>query len=611
ITRPAMALARTANTLAGGGRASPEPTAPVAEFAAAAAALHHAAAEIDAREAALRQRRAEAEAARDELAQQVSALTLLADLSTRLVPKGELSGPLLEILDAGIRITGADMGTIQLRDLRAGRLEIAVHRGFGAEFLEVFGSVPDDTAACGLSMASGQRLVVDDVAEDALLAGSEARAVLLRAGARALQATPLRRRSGELIGLLSTHHHRPRHPEERELQLLDVLARLAADYIERARAERATDEAQARLQAADRAKDAFLAMLGHELRNPLGAAAGALRVLDLAEDSPESMARARAVIDRQVQHLSRLVDDLLDVSRVTTGKVLLARQPLDLAGLVAGAMSTWRAAGRFDRHHVSAQLAAVWVDGDATRLEQVLDNLVGNALKYTPAGGNVTVRVGPDGVDAVLEVTDTGTGIAPAVIDKVFDLFVQGDGGLDRAQGGLGIGLTLVKALTALHGGAVDVRSDGAGKGSLVTVRLPAVPARPAADRSIPATTRPGPPRRILVIEDNDDAREMLRVALTLVGHTVYEAADGHAGVAAARDTEPDVALVDVGLPLLDGYEVARQIRAGANGKAIRLIAITGYGQAEDRRRAREAGFDAHLTKPVVPEQLAAALYEG
>ena len=503
------------------------------------------------------------------------------------------------------------MGTIQLRDLRAGRLEIAVHRGFGAEFLEVFGSVPDDTAACGLSMASGQRLVVDDVAEDALLAGSEARAVLLRAGARALQATPLRRRSGELIGLLSTHHHRPRHPEERELQLLDVLARLAADYIERARAERATDEAQARLQAADRAKDAFLAMLGHELRNPLGAAAGALRVLDLAEDSPESMARARAVIDRQVQHLSRLVDDLLDVSRVTTGKVLLARQPLDLAGLVAGAMSTWRAAGRFDRHHVSAQLAAVWVDGDATRLEQVLDNLVGNALKYTPAGGNVTVRVGPDGVDAVLEVTDTGTGIAPAVIDKVFDLFVQGDGGLDRAQGGLGIGLTLVKALTALHGGAVDVRSDGAGKGSLVTVRLPAVPARPAADRSIPATTRPGPPRRILVIEDNDDAREMLRVALTLVGHTVYEAADGHAGVAAARDTEPDVALVDVGLPLLDGYEVARQIRAGANGKAIRLIAITGYGQAEDRRRAREAGFDAHLTKPVVPEQLAAALYEG
>jgi signal transduction histidine kinase len=494
IAGPAMALARTANTLASGGRASPGPAAPVVEFATAAAALHHAAAEIDAREAALRQRTTEAETARDELAHQVAALTLLADLSTRLVPKGELRDPLLEILDAGMQITEADMGNIQLRDVRTGRLETAVHRGFGSEFPEFFGSIQDHAAAWGTAMATGQRLIVDDVTDDPIFAGSEARAVLLRAGVRATQSTPLRSHSGELIGMLSTHYRLPRHPEARDLRLLDVLARLAADYIERARAERATDEAHARLQAADRAKDEFLAMLGHELRNPLGAVAGAVHVLTVAENSPEAMARARAIIDRQVQHLSRLVDDLLDVSRVTTGKVLLTREPLDLAGLVAGAMSTWRAARRFDRHDVSSELCPVWVDGDATRLEQILDNLVGNALKYTPAGGRITVRVGPDGQDAVLEVADTGTGIAPEVIEKVFDLFVQGDGGLDRVQGGLGIGLTLVKALTALHGGAVDVESDGPGKGSVFTVHRGSRPACPASRGSRHETTRPPAP---------------------------------------------------------------------------------------------------------------------
>jgi CheY-like chemotaxis protein len=239
----------------------------------------------------------------------------------------------------------------------------------------------------------------------------------------------------------------------------------------------------------------------------------------------------------------------------------------------------------------------------------VVGNLVGNALKYTPPGGGVTVRVRGDGAWTVLEVADTGAGIPPNLGERIFELFVQGDRALDRAQGGLGIGLTLVRALVGLHGGTVEARSDGAGRGSLFVVRLPAVPL-PAEELAPPPAIAPSSPGQlhIVLIEDNDDAREILHVALTLAGHRVWDAADGRAGVELVASRAPDVAIVDVGLPGLDGYEVARLIRAGARGASVRLIALTGYGQAEDRQRALSAGFDAHLTKPVAPERVAAAI---
>ena len=375
---------------------------------------------------------------------------------------------------------------------------------------------------------------------------------------------------------------------------------------ERERAGLLASEQAARTEAenANRSKDEFLAMLGHELRNPLGAIASALALLNIPARTPEIADRARAVISRQIQHLSRLVDDLLDVSRMTTGKVLLARRPMDLAELVDNAVSCWRASGRLDRHEVSVEASAAWVDADETRMEQVLSNLVGNALKYTPAGGRVTIRVGADGQTVRLEVEDTGAGIAPGLLDKVFDLFVQGERTLARAEGGLGIGLTLVKLLVRMHGGSVAARSDGAGTGAVFTVRLPrvvephglALPAAPGEGESLG--------RRILLVEDNADAREMLRLGLTLQGHEVHEAGDGMRAVELAAEIRPDVALIDIGLPGFDGYEVARRLRAAESGKSILLVAMTGYGQAEDRRRALDAGFDAHATKPVSSEEL-------
>jgi len=379
--------------------------------------------------------------------------------------------------------------------------------------------------------------------------------------------------------------------------------RLVTTFGDQAAVAMANAELYQEAQRVNRVKDEFLAMLGHELRNPLGAIAGAVGVLGTTGSREPTGERARAVIDRQVQHLSRLVDDLLDVSRLTTGKVRLDRRPVDLGDLVASAMTAWRAAGRFARHEVSVDASPVWIAADETRVEQILENLVGNALKYTPPGGRVTVQVGPEGDTAVLRVADTGPGMPPGLGNKVFDLFVQGDRDLDRSQGGLGIGLTLVKTLVALHGGRVDVRSDGLEPGAVFTVRLPSV-APPSPRAATVATTPAAPPRRVLIIEDNDDAREMLRTALTLAGHDVHDAADGRAGIEAARAVAPDVALIDVGLPGLNGYDVARHLRAEASGQSMVLIAITGYGQAEDRRRALDAGFDDHVTKPVLPERL-------
>jgi CheY-like chemotaxis protein len=350
-------------------------------------------------------------------------------------------------------------------------------------------------------------------------------------------------------------------------------------------------------------------MLGHELRNPLSAIAGAAGVLKQAPDVASAMGeRARAVIDRQVQHLARLVDDLLDVGRVVTGKVRLNRRRLDLGALATSVMNAWRAAGRFARHDVTARVTSVWIEGDETRIEQVLDNLVGNALKYTPAGGRVTLSIEVDGPVAVLEVADSGPGLPPNLGNRMFELFVQGDRTLDRSQGGLGIGLTLVRSLIQLHGGTVEGTGNGPDKGAVFTVRLPRIPA-PADDlRALPASRPPTIPRCIVIVEDNDDTREMLRVQLVTEGHRVYEAADGKTGVELVTSVAADIALVDVGLPGIDGYEVARRIRATERGKSVCLVALTGYGRHEDRVHALDAGFDAHLTKPVPPERLAAVI---
>jgi signal transduction histidine kinase/ActR/RegA family two-component response regulator len=403
------------------------------------------------------------------------------------------------------------------------------------------------------------------------------------------------------------------------LEIREVGSALAAAAAERSQHEAERErllqrerEARAAAEAASRAKDEFLAMLGHELRNPLGAIANASRLLDHPRIDAASSEQARAVISRQVEHLARLTDDLLDAGRAIMGKIVLERRALDLAALVARALATMQAGGRFGGHRLERELQPVWVHADETRMEQIVTNLLGNALKFTPPGGTISVSVGQAGADAVLDavltVRDTGVGMSSELQTRAFELFVQGDAPLDRCQGGLGIGLTLVRRLAELHGGSVSAVSDGASRGSVFTVRLPAV-AAPAPMASGKHELETPAKRDILIVEDNADAADTLRRLLELSGHRVRVARDGVAGLEALFAERPQVALVDVGLPRMDGYELARRMRTGMNGRLPPfMVAVTGYGLPEDRERALASGFDEHLTKPVDAVALARVL---
>ena len=348
------------------------------------------------------------------------------------------------------------------------------------------------------------------------------------------------------------------------------------------------------------AKDEFLAMLGHELRNPLSAISSAASLIGLPGVSTDGVQRAKKIIQRQSQHLGRIVDDLLDLSRAMSGKILLNRAPLDLSSLVAHTLETFRATGRSADYQLIQDLDPGWVDGDATRLEQIASNLIDNALKYTPTGGRIEVRTWTEHDEVVLSVRDTGVGISADLLPHVFDVFVQGSSTLDRAQGGLGIGLSLVRRLTELHGGGIEAESKGPGGGSTFTLRMPRIEHQVAtAPAAAPAGQRDGGKPTVLLIEDNEDGREMMVMMLGCYGYEVQYAEDGLRGLEVAARFLPDLALVDIGLPGIDGYEVARRLRADPATRDIKLIALTGYGQAEDLRRVLDAGFDRHLVKPV------------
>jgi signal transduction histidine kinase len=375
---------------------------------------------------------------------------------------------------------------------------------------------------------------------------------------------------------------------ERTLELTATNRRLVREMEERRAAERKSH-----------AKDEFLAMLGHELRNPLSAISSASALIGMTNAGPDTVGRARQIIQRQTQHLTHIVDDLLDLSRAMSGKILLARRPLDLAQLVGGCLDTFRATGRTQGYTITSDLQPGWVQGDPTRLEQIATNLIDNAVKYTPAGGHIHLAIAPVGDDVELTVTDTGVGIPADLLPHVFEVFVQGTISLDRSQGGLGIGLSLVRRLVELHGGTIVAHSDGTSNGSTFIMRLPGS-AADAASAPATAPVAPGSQRPlVLLIEDNDDGREMMATMLEAWDYPVLQAADGLSGVELARTRTPQVALIDIGLPGIDGYEVARRLRQLDATSNIKMIALTGYGLAEDQKRVMEAGFDLHLVKPV------------
>lgn len=360
---------------------------------------------------------------------------------------------------------------------------------------------------------------------------------------------------------------------------------------------------QSALLAADQAQDEFLAMLGHELRNPLSSIVASAHVLRLSRPGAAAALQAHDVIDRQAQQMACLVEDLLDVSRLAMGKITLHRERLDLAVLAERVLRTWRQTRRGRAARLQSDLASVWILADRVRMEQILANLLDNAEKFSSAGQRIYVRVGTEAGRAVVQVRDEGQGIAPEEIPHIFKLFVQGPRHLERPHGGLGLGLTLVQRLAEMHSGEVTVFSAGRGHGALFTVRLPVVeaPGR-APTAATPVASSQG--RRILLVEDNEDGRRMMETMLTLEGHTVRTASTGEAAVRAAVEWQPDIALIDIGLPDIDGHEVARRLRALALETPPKLVAISGFGQPGDLHKAYEAGFDLHLTKPVAPRFL-------
>lgn len=692
-------------------------------------------------------------------------MTQLQQLSTQMVQAADFSLLLEEILDAAIRVSGADMGNIQL--VKGGALKIVAQRGFEAPFLDYFNAVHEGQAACGNAMQNRERVIVADVEESPIFAGTPALDVLRTAKVRAVQSTPLVSRSGQVLGMFSTHYHAPHRPGERELRMLDLLARLAADMIESKQAEeklrqseialrqstealrsqeaeldlvmsrtpllltrcsrdlryvfvnracaeflkrtpeeiigrpirevmgepafaaimphveqvlrgesvefetelpyagagrrfmrvlytpdrdedgkvigwvgtisditdhkqlerereeraaelalaldkrtqeaRRAEKAEQRLREADRRKDEFLATLAHELRNPLAPLRNALELLRRANHDATMSEQARSVMERQVAQLVRLVDDLLDISRITRGKLEIRKERVELADVLNIAIETARPLIEASSHELTITLPpqAIPVDADPIRLAQVFANLLNNAAKYTERAGHIFLTAERRDGEVMVSVRDTGIGIAAEHLAHIFGLFSQVGTALERSQGGLGIGLALAKGLVELHGGAIEARSAGPGLGSEFSVRLPII--AEAAETTPTLTsekTRTLCKGRILVVDDLRDTADSMATLLQMMGHETRTAYDGLEAVQTAAAFRPQVVLLDIGLPRMNGYETAQQIRREPWGRNVALIALTGWGQEEDKQRAFDAGFDHHLTKPVDPAAL-------
>jgi CheY-like chemotaxis protein/nitrogen-specific signal transduction histidine kinase len=378
------------------------------------------------------------------------------------------------------------------------------------------------------------------------------------------------------------------------------------DITERKRAEEA-------LREADRRKDEFLAVLGHELRNPLAPLRSGVELLELARDRPELLEGIRVMMQRQLGHLVHLVDDLLDLSRITRGDIQLQQATVELQAIIAAAVELTRPLTVERGHRLTVDAPdPIYVRGDFERLTQIVGNLLSNAAKYTPPGGSIEVRAQSSEGHALVRVCDTGYGIPREQLEEVFEMFTQvPEHRTHIGGGGLGIGLALSRRLTELHGGTLEAASAGLGKGSEFSLRLPLSKVPAVQPAPIPRSAEAPPPRRVLLVDDNADAADSLRLVLDMQGHATEVAYDSASALLAFEQFGPECVLLDIGLPVIDGYETARRIRALPGGGAIHLIAITGWGQQEDKERALAAGFDAHLTKPVDSATLAALLANG
>jgi PAS domain S-box-containing protein len=544
---------------------------------------------------------------RHKLAAEAAELARLSVASSRLWASQTLAAGLDEILRTARTLTGAEKGNIQLLNPARNTLSIVGFEGFDAAFLATFEHIAADDrrAACGRALESGEAVIIEDVLADEAYAPFHD--VARKAGYRAVVSVPFFAANGSRLGAISVHFPSPHRPSQAEMRRLLVYCRQASDFIQRIRLEHTLRQREEDLQEADRRKNEFLAILAHELRNPLAPIRYALGITRKAAVSIEQKAHAQEILERQAAIMSRLLDDLLDISRITRGALELKKASTKLAPIIETAIEAARPYVVAKQHELSVSLPdrPVWLEADPVRLAQVFSNLLINSAKYTDPGGRIELEAASSDEGVIVTVRDNGIGIAAEMMPRLFSLFSQSPTVAGRAGEGLGVGLAMARGLVNLHGGAIEARSAGMGRGSEFLVRLPIGDADYETDDVQRFEQRPPKQSlRVLVVDDNRDAADSCATLLELSGHRVQIAYNGTRALQLGETFLPHIVLLDIGLPDINGYEVARRIRASEWGNHLPLAAVTGWGKEEDRQRAIEAGFDHHLTKPVAPESV-------
>lgn len=551
--------------------------------------------------------------AQRQLEEELADAHLLHEISSALLDEEAVHGLYERLLEVASQVMRSDFASMQRFHQERDALELLAYRGFPAEVADRWQWVRvTSSTICGATLRTKNRVIAYDV-ETSPEVDADNLALFRRSGICSVQSTPLLSRSGTLLGVISTHWNRPHRPSERDLRVFDVVARQAADLIERTSAQEALRLRARQLVEADRRKDEFLATLAHELRNPLAPIQNGLAVLKMGQ--AELLPHVLPMMERQLIHMVRLIDDLLDVSRVSRGVIVLKRERIRLQTAIESAVETSRPWLEAAEHRLSIAQPAqpVWLEADLTRVAQVFSNVLNNAAKYTPRGGRIELSAELSGESAVIRISDTGIGIPKPMLGKIFDVFAQVEQAMDRAQGGLGLGLSLAKRLAEMHEGSIEAQSEGPGKGATFIIRLPvaqahAVPVASPVSATHPVAAAGETQMRVLVVDDNADAAESFAVLLSNIGYQVRAVSDPTSALGAALEFEPEVVFLDLGMPYLNGFELAVQLRGHDALRDAVLVAVSGWGAQEDRRHSREAGIDHHLTKPVYLRDIQALL---
>ena len=545
---------------------------------------------------------------RAQLEEELRDSQLLHNISAMLIDEHNINNLYQKLVDVATTIMRAEIGGMQRYDAERNALQLIAHRGLSDEAIAFWHWVsPGQPTTCGLALEKSERVIVKDFQTCPFIAGTANGAAFHKAGLRSAQSTPLLTRNGRLVGMITTHYTHSFEPNERDLRLLDIVARQAADLIERNMAMDALQRQAADLVKADRYKNEFLATLAHELRNPLAPLRNGLAFLK--NGTVEKRQRVLEMMDRQVGQMAHLIDDLLDVSRISRGTIIPSLSRVTLGSLIDGAVETSRPFIDAADHRFTVTMPGndVWLNVDSIRIIQIIGNLLNNSAKYTPLGGEIKLVAEVIDTQVVIRISDTGIGIPAEMLPKIFDLFTQVDGAAEGSKGGLGVGLALSRKLAELHHGCIEVESPGKGGGSVFTLRLPldaTTAVVSATSVELESHIATGSSARILIVDDNVDAAEILAIVLESQGHLTSVVFDSRDATAAAFDFKPDIAILDIGMPYLSGLDVARQFRAAPNLKHVCLIALSGWGTDEDVKKSSDAGMDCHFTKPVMVDEV-------